>query len=129
MNTDPIADLLTRIRNAQNANHAATRVPHSKIKENIVRVMIQYGFLEKYEIVDEKGTINKDMEITLKENRPRLTLKRISSPGQRIYKKAEELKTIKSGLGISILSTEKGIISNVEAKKQNIGGEILCEIY
>lgn len=128
MYTDPISDLLTRIRNAQSADHQELRAPYSSIKENILKVMKRYGFIEDYKVETLKNN-KKDLNITLKEERKNMTLKRISSPGQRIYAKGEELKMIKSGLGIRIISTSKGIMSNVEAKKQNIGGELICEIY
>lgn len=127
MHTDPIADLLTRIRNAIKAHHQTTDVPHSGIKENILKVMKQHGFIENYEVSEERGL--KVIEITLKENAQDLIFKKISKPGQRIYIKNSELKPVKSGLGISIISTSKGIMSNSEAKKLNIGGEIICEIY
>lgn len=125
MNTDPISDLLTRIRNAQNANHTELSAPYSKIKENILKVMKKSGFIKDYSVEKDKFT---KLNISLNDDQT-LTLKRVSSPGQRIYKKKSELKLIKSGLGISILSTSKGIMNNVEARKQNLGGEILCEIY
>jgi small subunit ribosomal protein S8 len=128
MYTDPISDLLTRIRNAQNADHQELKAPYSSVKENILRVMKQYGFIENYSVETLKNN-KKNLNIELKEERKNMTLKRISSPGQRLYVKGEELKIIKSGLGIRIVSTSKGIMSNVEAKKQNIGGELICEIY
>jgi len=127
MYTDPIADLLTRIRNAARAHHETLYVPHSKIKENILKVMKQYGFIEEYEVEGE-GVI-KTIGIKLKENRPEISLKRMSKPGQRIYIKNENLKSIKKGLGLQIISTSKGIMSNVEAYKNNLGGELICEIF
>ena len=127
MNTDPIADLLTRIRNASNAHHEKTVVPYSKVKENILKVMKEKSFIENYSTTKENG--HPALEINLKEDRDDLTLKRVSSPGQRIYVKNNELKTVKSGLGISIISTSKGIMTNYEAKKQKLGGELICELY
>lgn len=130
MNTDPIADLLTRIRNAQNANHTEVSVPYSQIKENILKVMKRYGFILGYKQEDVEGSkVKKNIIVSLDEDGRKLTLKRISSPGQKIYSKKQDLKLIKSGLGIRILSTPKGVLSNVEANKENVGGEILCEIY
>ncbi|MFH1284265.1 MAG: 30S ribosomal protein S8 [Candidatus Peregrinibacteria bacterium] len=128
MNTDPIADLLTRIRNASRAHHQKTNIPYSKLKENIIKAMKEKGFVEQYEVNEEKSGF-KTLEITLKEDNSKITLKRISSPGQRIYIKGHEIKSIKSGLGISIISTSKGVMTNLEAKKQNLGGELICEIY
>jgi small subunit ribosomal protein S8 len=127
MNTDPIADLLTRMRNASRANHESVSVPHSKIKESILKVMKENDFINDYKTEEDKHI--KNLIISLKENRQDITLKRISSPGQRIYIKREELRPIKSGLGIKIISTSKGIMTNIEAKKQNLGGELICEIY
>lgn len=128
MYTDPIADLLTRIRNAISAHHEKVNVPHSKLKENIVKVMKEKGFIEDYRSTEEeKG--KKQLEILLKEDRKDLTLRRKSKPGQRMYVKKSDLKLVKSGLGILILSTSKGVMTNIEAHKQNLGGEIICEIY
>ncbi len=126
MNTDPIADLLTRIRNAQKAHHQVVRVPHSRIKEEILKIFKQWGFIEDYETQGEG--IQKELEIGLKEDKV-LTMKKISKPGQRIYVKKDELKLVKSGLGISIVSTSKGLMTNIDAKKQNLGGELICEVY
>lgn len=128
MNTDPIADLLTRIRNASRIHHATTHVPHSKVKENILKVLKEKGFISDYKVETDKKNF-KSILVTLNENRSDITLKRVSSPGQRIYIKNGGLKTIKSGLGITIISTSKGVMTNLEAKKQNLGGELLCEIY
>jgi small subunit ribosomal protein S8 len=129
MHTDPIADLLTRIRNANSANHETTICPHSKMKEDVLNVMKGFGFIEDYETETNEKNF-KSLIIKLKENQPELTLTRISKPGQRIYVKREDLKRpVKSGLGIKILSTSKGVMSNVEAKKENVGGELICEIY
>ncbi|MFH1533438.1 MAG: 30S ribosomal protein S8 [Nitrospirota bacterium] len=128
MNTDPIADLLTRIRNASRIHHATTHVPHSKVKESILKVLKEMGFISDYKIETDKKNF-KSILITLNEDRSDITLKRVSSPGQRIYIKNGDLKTIKSGLGVTIISTSKGIMTNLEAKKQNLGGELLCEIY
>ena len=126
MNTDPIADLLTRIRNAHMAHKQNINAPYSKVKENILKVMKQYKFIEDYKINQDNK--HKTIDITLKEDREKITLKRISKPGQRIYIKSKDLKIIKSGLGISILSTPKGLMSNIEARKENLGGEIICQI-
>lgn len=127
MYTDPIADLLTRIRNAQKANKMDINVPYSKMKESILAVMKKYRFISDYKT--EGDTIaTKSLAIVLNETRAGTELKRISSPGQRIYKASSELKRLKSGLGIQILSTSKGVMSNVDAKRQNLGGEVLCEI-
>jgi small subunit ribosomal protein S8 len=128
MNTDPIADLLTRIRNASRVHHTTTLVPHSKVKESILKVLKEKDFILDYKVESDKKGF-KSILVTLNENRSDITLKRVSSPGQRIYVKKEDLKVIKSGLGITIISTSKGVMTNLEANKQNLGGELLCEIY
>ncbi|MBU1152089.1 30S ribosomal protein S8 [Patescibacteria group bacterium] len=127
MYTDPIADMLTRIRNALRARKTELTVPHSKIKENILEVMKKREFIQDFNTVTENN--HKAIEIELKEDKKDLTLRRVSSPGQRIYVKNTELKMIKSGLGITIVSTPKGVMTNSEAKRANLGGELLCEIY
>ena len=127
MHSDPIADLLTRIRNASMAHHYSVAAPYSKLKAEVLRVMKQYGFIENF-TVEEDGTF-KQFDIVLKPERSSTTFKKVSKPGQRIYIKNSELKPVKRGLGIAIISTSKGVMSNVEAKKQNLGGEIICEIY
>lgn len=126
MFTDPISDLLTRLRNAVSANHDSLTVQASKLKENILRVLKEKGFIKNYEIKEEGP--HKMLEITLLENHS-LNLKRISSPGQRLYIRSKDIKGVKGGLGITILSTSKGVMTAIEAKKLNIGGELICEIY
>ncbi len=126
MHTDPIADLLTRIRNASQAHHQKLSAPYSKIKENILKVMKAMKFISDYKVEGE-GTA-KEVVVELSEERAGISLKRISKPGQRIYVKGEDLKVIKSGLGIQIISTSKGIMTNIEAKKLNLGGELICEL-
>jgi len=125
MNRDPIADLLTRIRNASRAKHDSCTVPYSKIKEELLKILVEKKFITKYEKVQEKFP---ELQVTLGEEKD-LTLKRLSRPGQRIYVKIDELKPIKSGIGLRIISTSKGLMSTEEAKKQKLGGELICEVY
>jgi len=125
MTTDPIADLLTRIRNASRANVSTFTVPHSKIKEMILKICQEKGFIEKFERTESKMP---EMLISLKEGR-KIELRRVSKPGQRIYMKKTAMKPFKKGLGIRIVSTSKGMMTAEEAYKQNIGGEVICEIY
>lgn len=127
MHTDPIADLLTRIRNAYTAHHQALTIGHSNIKESLLKIMKAHNFIENYATEGEGSC--KILNIDLKEDLKDITFKRISKPGQRIYIKKNELKPVKSGLGISIVSTPKGLMTNSEARKQNLGGELLCEIF
>lgn len=125
--TDPIADLLTRIRNAIKAHHQSLTVPYSKMKEGILKIIKDSGFIESYSV--EKIDNHPVLEVVLKETINDLTLKRVSKPGQRIYVKNDELKAVKSGLGIAIVSTPKGLMNSMDAKKQKLGGELICEIY
>lgn len=126
MHTDPIADLLTRIRNAAKAHHNVLNVPHSKFKENVLKILQKKNIVENFNIENEG---HKSIKITLKDDANKLTFRRISKPGQRIYIKKEELKPVKSGLGFLVISTSKGLMTNLEAKRQNLGGELICEIY
>ncbi|PKL36315.1 30S ribosomal protein S8 [Candidatus Peregrinibacteria bacterium HGW-Peregrinibacteria-1] len=127
MHTDPIADLLTRIRNGLRAHHQSVNIGHSNIKEDILKVLKERNFILDYKVTGELAA--KNIEIFLNEDLEDLTLKRISKPGQRIYIKHPEIRTVKSGLGIQIISTSKGVMTNYEAKKGQLGGELLCEIY
>lgn len=126
MYTDPVSDLLTRLRNAATANHESVTVPYSKLKESILQVLKDKGFIKNFTVEEESG--HKILDVLLHEHRT-LTLKRLSSPGQRLYIKSKDIKGIKGGLGIMILSTSKGIMATPEAKKLNIGGELICEIF
>jgi small subunit ribosomal protein S8 len=128
--TDPIADMLTRIRNAVKAGHLIVDVPSSKMKVSIAKILKDEGFIKNFKLNDDNR--QKILRIYLKytdENQPAvLNLTRISKPGRRVYVKAEELVPIYNNIGIWIISTSKGIITNKTAKKMNVGGEILCEI-
>lgn len=126
MNTDPIADLLTRIRNASRKQHTNVMAPYSAIKEEMLKVMKKSDFIAGFKV--EKGEKFKQLNIELKNN-PNITLKRVSSPGQRVYVANKDIKKVVNGMGVSIISTPKGVISGYEAKKLGVGGEILCEIY
>ena len=127
MYTDPISDLLTRIRNGYTSHKNMVTVPHSKTKMAILNTMKERRFVHDYKEV--KNNKFKEIEITLSQKLSEITLKRISRPGQRIYVKAPSLKKVRGGLGVAILSTPKGIISGEQAKKLNVGGELICELY
>ncbi len=127
MHTDPISDLLTRIRNSAKAHKSTTTAPYSKMKESILKIMKRKNFIDDYKIEKEKSY--KILNIILSEKTSNLKLIKISKPGQRIYIKKEDLKPVKKGLGISIISTSKGVMSNTEAHKQNLGGEVICKIF
>ena len=129
---DPIADMLTRIRNANIAKHDTVDIPSSKMKLAIADILVDEGYIEKYELVDNGNF--KDIRVTMKygadKNHKIITgLKRISKPGLRIYAGAEDLPRVLGGLGIAIISTNKGVITDKEARKQNIGGEVLAYIW
>lgn len=131
MNTDPIADLLTRVRNAIKAKNKIVEVPASREKKAIVEVMKDNGFISGYEIAPALGTQGL-LKIILKYTSGSsaiVALQRISRPGLRKYSKCDELPEVLNGLGISIVSTPKGIMSNKEAKRMRLGGEVLCFIY
>jgi small subunit ribosomal protein S8 len=130
MTSDQIADYLTRIRNAIKAKHIIVNIPKSNIKKEITKLLYKNGYIKNYKFYDKENII----KIALKYNNKTkesaiVNLKRISKPGLRKYSKIKSLSNVINGLGIAILSTSKGILSDKEAKKDNIGGEILCYIY
>lgn len=127
MHTDPIADMLTRLRNADHAGLAETHVPYSKIKEAMLQVIAKHGLITSFKVEKNKNGF-KEIIVALKKRPMALHIRRISKPGQRIYVKADKIQAVLSGLGITILSTPKGIMSGKEARKNKLGGELLCEI-
>jgi len=131
MSSDPIADMLTRIRNANMAHHEKVSFPASKIKVEIVNIMKQEGFITDYEV---SGTgIERKIDVTLRyaeRNRPMINgLKRVSKPGLRLYVGRNEIPRVYGGMGIAILSTSKGVLPSYKAWKQGVGGELLCYIW
>jgi len=128
--TDPITDMLNRIKNAQAVAHLTVDIPFSKVKYQIAQILAREGFIEK---VEKKGRkTRKIIRITLKyvDNIPAISgLKRVSKPGQRIYLSWRKIKKVKGGYGIAIISTSKGLMTNKEARKEKIGGEVICEIW
>lgn len=130
MYTDPIADMLNRIRTAQAVNKKEVDIPFSILKYSIAQCMEREGFVDK--VAKKKKEKQNFFCVKLKYNNevPVITeLKRISSPGQRIYSKNKEIRSVKGGRGISIVSTPKGVMTNQEARKNNVGGELICEIW
>ena len=130
--TDPIADMLTRIRNANTSKHDTVDVPASKMKNAIAEILYKEGFIQKYELVEDGNF--KNIRITLKygkdKNEKIITgLKRISKPGLRIYAQKDKLPKVISGLGIAIISTNKGIVTDKEARKLGVGGEVLAYVW
>ena len=129
--TDTIADMLTRICNANQMRYEEVRVPASNIKKEIARVLKEEGFINDYKIEndDAQGTIVMNLKYSNKKERVINGLKRISKPGLRVYVKSDEIPQVLNGLGIAIISTSKGIMTDKEARKQNIGGEVLAYIW
>ena len=129
--TDPIADMLTRIRNANMVSHPSVEMPSSKLKVQLAKLLKEEGFITDYN-VKENGKF-KVLEINLKydaKNKPIITkLERISKPGLRNYSKAKNLPKVLGGMGIAIVSTRKGLLTDRKARKENIGGEVLCYVY
>lgn len=124
---DPISDMLTRIRNAGKAGHKTVNIPLSDLKFEIAKILKKESYLEDFK---KSGKGNKKvLEINLKDPAAISEIKRVSKPGQRIYLKADKIKQFKSGYGISIISTSKGLMTNKEAKKSGLGGEVLLEIW
>lgn len=129
--TDTIADMLTRIRNANQMRYENVKVPASKIKIEIARILKEEGFIKDYKIDNEdtQGVINLTLKYTDKKERVITGLKRISKPGLRVYAKNDEIPKVLNGLGIAVISTSKGIMTDKEARKENIGGEVLAYIW
>jgi len=127
MHSDPIADLLTRIRNAIMAHKSETTAPYSKIKEKTLEILKNHKFITDFKI--NKKEQFPQLEILLNEEIRDIHLKRISKPGQRIYIKSSDIKKVRNGLGIQIISTSTGLLTGEEAKKQKLGGELICEVY
>jgi small subunit ribosomal protein S8 len=128
--TDPIADMLTRIRNAATARHARVLVPASKMKLSIARVLKEEGYIKDIEILKDnpQGTLR--LTLRYVEKKPVLTqLKRISKPGLRVYTKKTDIPRVRGGLGIAILSTPRGLMTGASAYKQGLGGEVVCYVW
>jgi small subunit ribosomal protein S8 len=132
MVTDPIADYLTRIRNAQMATHRLVEIPASNLKKRITEILYIQGYILKYKFEDDskQGVIKIALKYDPQTRIPAIeSLQRVSRPGLRTYSRPNDFKRMKNGLGISIISTSKGVMTDKEAKAQNVGGEVLCNIY
>ncbi|MEM6261160.1 MAG: 30S ribosomal protein S8 [Bacteroidota bacterium] len=132
MNTDPIADFLTRIRNAMGAGHKVVEIPSSNLKQEMTRVLFESGYIRKYKFVDAapQGSIKIALKYDKLTRKPAITkLERVSKPGLRKYSKSTEIPYVKNGLGIAILSTPSGVMTDKQARRDNVGGEILCNVY
>jgi len=132
MNTDPISDYLTRIRNAQSVGHKVVEIPASNLKKEITKVLHEQGYIRKYKFIDEgpQGSIKIALKYDKASKRPAMTkLERISKPGLRKYSKVKAMPRVLNGLGIAIVSTPNGVMTAKNAKAQQVGGEVLCYIY
>ncbi len=136
MINDPIADMLTRIRNAQMAGHAAVAMPSSNIKKEIARILKEEGFIEDYEVAEGEKASQNTLTIKIKyagerrSRKPVITgIERVSRPGRRVYTRHDEIPWVLSGMGISILSTPKGVMTGQRARQEGVGGEILCKVW
>jgi small subunit ribosomal protein S8 len=133
---DPIADMLTRIRNGVMAGHSQVAMPSSKIKVEIAKIFKEEGFIENYEVVDGERVGQKVLRVKIKyvgerrERRPVISgLERVSKPGRRIYTKKQDIPWVLSGIGVAILSTPKGVMTGQRARQLGVGGEILCKVW
>jgi len=132
MTTDPIADYLTRVRNAQSARHKVVEIPASNMKKEITKILMDKGYILNYKFQDDskQGTIKIALKYSGSDRTPAIKkIERISKPGLRKYTNSAELPRVLNGLGIAILSTSKGVITDKEARNLNVGGEVLCYVY
>ncbi len=129
--TDPVADMLTRIRNANTAGHATVDIPASKIKKNIAEILVKEGYVKGYEIVEgeTQDTIRVAMKYGPDKAKVITGIKKISKPGLKVYAKADEVPKVLGGLGIAIISTSSGLVTDKEARKLGVGGEVICYVW
>ena len=128
--TDPIGDMISRIKNAHMRNHKKVKLPSSKFKMKIVEVLKAEGFIVDYKVLEEENKSNLEISLKYHSGNPVISsIQRISKPGRRIFSSAESLPKINNGLGISIVSTPKGVMSDIDARKQKVGGEIICKVF
>lgn len=131
MMTDPISDMLTRIRNGALAHHDRVELPHSKLKENIGYVLKSEGFLDDVRVSDGEGF--RTLTLVLRYGRDRQSaidgIRRVSTPGRRVYVRFDRIPKVRSGMGVSILSTSAGVMTDRDARKKRVGGELLCEVW
>ena len=129
--TDPIADMLSRIRNANNARHKSVDIPCSNIKKEIAQILLDEGYIKGFDVVedDKQGMIKVDLKYSEDGEKVISGLKRISKPGLRVYVKCEDVPKVLGGLGIAIISTSKGIITDKKARQEKVGGEVICYVW
>ncbi len=129
--TDPLADMLTRIRNGQRARKTSVAAPASRFRKSVLDVLVREGYIRGYEEVEvRKGVSELKIELKYHEGAPVISqIARVSTPGRRVYSGAKDLPRVYNGLGISILSTPRGVMSDFEARQANVGGEVLCKVF
>ena len=129
--TDPVADMLTRIRNANTAKHESVDVPASNLKKAIAKILLDEGYIKSYEVVEDgtQGVIRIQLKYLAGKEKVISGLRRVSKPGLRVYAGAEDMPKVMRGLGIAIISTSKGVMTDKEARKQNVGGEVLAFVW
>lgn len=131
--SDPIADMLTRVRNANTAMHDTVKMPSSKLKEALAKILQQEGYIAGFSVSDNTNGPGKTLEIELKysvdRNRTISGIKRVSKPGLRVYSAADRLPRVLGGLGVAVLSTSQGLMTDKEARKRHVGGEVLCFVW
>ncbi len=128
--SDPLGDLLARIRNGQQAGKSSIESPASKLRANVLEVLKKEGYIRGYELLEDGNKRNLRIELKYFEGEPVIkAINRISKPGRRVYSGISELPKVRGGLGISILSTPRGVMSDIEARSANVGGEVLCRVF
>lgn len=129
--TDPIADMLTRIRNANIVGHDTVEIPASKMKKSIAEILLNEGFIQNFEVVEDnkQGMIKVEMKYGANKEKVINGIKKISKPGLKVYAKANDIPKVLGGLGIAIISTSKGVVSDKEARKLGVGGEVICYVW
>lgn len=131
MMTDPIADMLTRVRNASNAKHESVDVPSSNIKKEMTKILLDEGYIKSFDVIDDgkQGLIRIQLKYGQGNEKVISGIRRISKPGLKVYCKAQEVPKVLGGLGIAILSTSKGILTDRKAREEGVGGEVLCYVW
>ncbi|MCI5697887.1 MAG: 30S ribosomal protein S8 [Clostridiales bacterium] len=129
--TDPIADMLTRIRNANTVGHETVDIPASKIKKSIAEILLEEGYIKGFEEIDDnkQGIIKIDMKYGANKERVISGIKKISKPGLKVYAKADQVPKVLGGLGVAIISSSKGVVSDKKARELGVGGEVICYIW
>ena len=129
--TDPVADMLTRIRNANVVKHETVDVPASNMKKELARILLEEGFIRGYDVIEDgkQGIIRIQLKYGQEGERVITGLKKISKPGMRVYAANHEIPKVLNGLGISVISTSKGILTDKQARKENVGGEVICYVW